>query len=230
MQSSQRQSKEGSSCEAPTRGERERERERETTVLSEAAPHSVRRPSSGGKALKGAAFFSLCFRLLFTSLPFPFLLPPIHGPRGGGPRRHHARGSPARRVGVGGRHLRPQGRGGERPAPDPALRLHPLPQERPRGAPHSLAFPLPRPIRHSGACRSFPAGNAGSLGSAAAVRGACLTPLACVLASSGVQMWPDLIQKAKDGGLDVVQTYVFWNGHEPSPGQVGSYHCRNTNC
>lgn len=35
-----------------------------------------------------------------------------------------------------------------------------------------------------------------------------------------LQMWPDLIQKAKEGGLDVVQTYVFWNGHEPSPGKV----------
>ena len=34
------------------------------------------------------------------------------------------------------------------------------------------------------------------------------------------QMWPDLIQKAKEGGLDVIQTYVFWNGHEPSPGKV----------
>lgn len=33
-------------------------------------------------------------------------------------------------------------------------------------------------------------------------------------------MWPELIQKAKDGGLDVIETYVFWNGHEPSPGQV----------
>ncbi|XP_078432092.1 beta-galactosidase-like [Wolffia australiana] len=33
------------------------------------------------------------------------------------------------------------------------------------------------------------------------------------------EMWPDLIQKAKDGGLDAIQTYVFWNGHEPSPGQ-----------
>ncbi|VAI77664.1 unnamed protein product [Triticum turgidum subsp. durum] len=33
------------------------------------------------------------------------------------------------------------------------------------------------------------------------------------------EMWPDLIQKAKDGGLDVVQTYVFWNGHEPARGQ-----------
>ena len=33
------------------------------------------------------------------------------------------------------------------------------------------------------------------------------------------EMWPNLIQKAKDGGLDVIQTYVFWNGHEPSPGE-----------
>ncbi|KAG0486825.1 hypothetical protein HPP92_008920 [Vanilla planifolia] len=33
------------------------------------------------------------------------------------------------------------------------------------------------------------------------------------------EMWPNLIQQAKDGGLDVIQTYVFWNGHEPSPGQ-----------
>ncbi|CAO2037710.1 unnamed protein product [Urochloa humidicola] len=33
------------------------------------------------------------------------------------------------------------------------------------------------------------------------------------------EMWPGLIQKAKDGGLDVIQTYVFWNGHEPAQGQ-----------
>ncbi|XP_056167006.1 beta-galactosidase-like [Syzygium oleosum] len=33
------------------------------------------------------------------------------------------------------------------------------------------------------------------------------------------EMWPDLIWKAKQGGLDVIQTYVFWNEHEPSPGQ-----------
>ncbi|MBA0848247.1 hypothetical protein Goshw_030150 [Gossypium schwendimanii] len=33
------------------------------------------------------------------------------------------------------------------------------------------------------------------------------------------EMWPDLIAKAKEGGLDVIQTYVFWNGHEPSPGK-----------
>ncbi|XP_028765341.1 beta-galactosidase 5 [Neltuma alba] len=33
------------------------------------------------------------------------------------------------------------------------------------------------------------------------------------------QMWENLIQKAKDGGLDVIDTYVFWNVHEPSPGK-----------
>ncbi|KAJ9183822.1 hypothetical protein P3X46_007629 [Hevea brasiliensis] len=33
------------------------------------------------------------------------------------------------------------------------------------------------------------------------------------------EMWPGLIQKAKDGGLDMIQTYVFWNGHEPTQGQ-----------
>ncbi|XP_059434788.1 beta-galactosidase 3-like isoform X1 [Corylus avellana] len=31
-------------------------------------------------------------------------------------------------------------------------------------------------------------------------------------------MWESLVQKAKDGGLDAIDTYVFWNGHEPSPG------------
>ncbi|RWV85989.1 hypothetical protein BHE74_00040992 [Ensete ventricosum] len=57
----------------------------------------------------------------------------------------------------------------------------------------------------------------------------CLSLLAfhCFIAQSSdfyppdrLQMWPDLIQKAKDGGLDVIQTYVFWNVHEPSPGQI----------
>lgn len=33
-------------------------------------------------------------------------------------------------------------------------------------------------------------------------------------------MWPSLISKAKRGGLDVIQTYVFWNLHEPRRGQV----------
>lgn len=33
------------------------------------------------------------------------------------------------------------------------------------------------------------------------------------------EMWPDLIAKSKEGGADVVQTYVFWGGHEPVKGQ-----------
>ncbi|KAG6653492.1 beta-galactosidase 13-like [Carya illinoinensis] len=33
------------------------------------------------------------------------------------------------------------------------------------------------------------------------------------------EMWPDLISKAKHGGLNVIQTYVFWNIHEPVEGQ-----------
>ncbi|KAL5229553.1 hypothetical protein ABZP36_028329 [Zizania latifolia] len=33
------------------------------------------------------------------------------------------------------------------------------------------------------------------------------------------EMWPKLIAKAKSGGLDVIQTYVFWNVHEPIQGQ-----------
>ncbi|OMO93522.1 hypothetical protein COLO4_16850 [Corchorus olitorius] len=32
---------------------------------------------------------------------------------------------------------------------------------------------------------------------------------------STTEMWPDLIQKAKDGGLNAVETYIFWNAHEP---------------
>ncbi|KAJ0903450.1 putative beta-galactosidase [Helianthus annuus] len=43
-----------------------------------------------------------------------------------------------------------------------------------------------------------------------------------ILISAGIhypratpQMWPDLIAKSKDGGADVIQTYVFWSGHEP---------------
>ncbi|TVU19482.1 hypothetical protein EJB05_35633 [Eragrostis curvula] len=34
-----------------------------------------------------------------------------------------------------------------------------------------------------------------------------------------ITMWPALIAKAKEGGLDVIQTYVFWNVHEPIQGQ-----------
>ena len=39
-----------------------------------------------------------------------------------------------------------------------------------------------------------------------------------------LQMWEDLIFKAKEGGLDVIETYVFWNVHEPSPGNVLHFH------
>ncbi|XP_042454912.1 beta-galactosidase 3-like [Zingiber officinale] len=31
-------------------------------------------------------------------------------------------------------------------------------------------------------------------------------------------MWPGLVAAAKEGGLNTIETYVFWNGHEPSPG------------
>ncbi|KAI4379584.1 hypothetical protein MLD38_005862 [Melastoma candidum] len=34
-------------------------------------------------------------------------------------------------------------------------------------------------------------------------------------ARSTAEMWPDLIKKAKDGGVDAIETYVFWNLHEP---------------
>ena len=33
------------------------------------------------------------------------------------------------------------------------------------------------------------------------------------------EMWPDLIKKAQEGGLNLIQTYVFWNIHEPVQGQ-----------
>jgi beta-galactosidase GanA len=33
-------------------------------------------------------------------------------------------------------------------------------------------------------------------------------------------MWPYLISKARAGGLDAIDTYVFWNLHEPQQGQV----------
>merc|ERR1711915_261154 len=34
------------------------------------------------------------------------------------------------------------------------------------------------------------------------------------------EMWPGIIDKAKEGGLDCIQTYVFWNMHEPEQGKV----------
>ncbi|TVU36334.1 hypothetical protein EJB05_18266 [Eragrostis curvula] len=32
-------------------------------------------------------------------------------------------------------------------------------------------------------------------------------------------MWPKLVAEAKEGGADCIETYVFWNGHEPAPGK-----------
>ncbi|OEL28695.1 Beta-galactosidase 12 [Dichanthelium oligosanthes] len=33
------------------------------------------------------------------------------------------------------------------------------------------------------------------------------------------EMWPKLIKRAKEGGLNAIETYVFWNAHEPEPGK-----------
>lgn len=33
-------------------------------------------------------------------------------------------------------------------------------------------------------------------------------------------MWPGLVQLAKEGGVNAIETYVFWNGHELSPNNV----------
>ncbi|KAF7060272.1 hypothetical protein CFC21_067067 [Triticum aestivum] len=36
---------------------------------------------------------------------------------------------------------------------------------------------------------------------------------------SPTQMWPKLLKTAKEGGLNTIETYVFWNAHEPEPGK-----------
>ncbi|KAK1360563.1 hypothetical protein POM88_045037 [Heracleum sosnowskyi] len=33
------------------------------------------------------------------------------------------------------------------------------------------------------------------------------------------EVWPQIIQKAKEGGLDVIESYIFWNYHEPVKGE-----------
>ncbi|CAD5329984.1 unnamed protein product [Arabidopsis thaliana] len=33
------------------------------------------------------------------------------------------------------------------------------------------------------------------------------------------EMWPSIIKRAKQGGLNTIQTYVFWNVHEPQQGK-----------
>ncbi|GFP93194.1 beta-galactosidase [Phtheirospermum japonicum] len=40
-----------------------------------------------------------------------------------------------------------------------------------------------------------------------------------ILISGSIHYPRSTPEKAKDGGLDVIQTYVFWNGHEPAPGK-----------
>lgn len=35
-----------------------------------------------------------------------------------------------------------------------------------------------------------------------------------------LKVWPEIAKKAKEGGLDVIETYVFWNYHEPVKGEV----------
>lgn len=35
-------------------------------------------------------------------------------------------------------------------------------------------------------------------------------------------MWPGLVKTAKEGGCNTIETYVFWNGHERSPGEVSA--------
>ncbi|XP_024038327.1 zinc finger BED domain-containing protein RICESLEEPER 3-like [Citrus clementina] len=50
------------------------------------------------------------------------------------------------------------------------------------------------------------------LAAAATVGGA---PSALGCRALYIKMWPDLIQKAKDGGLDAIETYILWNAHEP---------------
>ncbi|PHU26379.1 hypothetical protein BC332_04711 [Capsicum chinense] len=34
------------------------------------------------------------------------------------------------------------------------------------------------------------------------------------------EIWPEIFRKAKEGGLDVIESYVFWNYHEPVKGEV----------
>ncbi|KAK1633099.1 hypothetical protein QYE76_007414 [Lolium multiflorum] len=33
------------------------------------------------------------------------------------------------------------------------------------------------------------------------------------------EMWPKLLKIAKEGGLNCIETYTFWNAHEPEPGK-----------
>ncbi|KAF3658968.1 hypothetical protein FXO38_12900 [Capsicum annuum] len=54
-----------------------------------------------------------------------------------------------------------------------------------------------------------------------------------ILISAGIhypratpEMWPKLIARSKEGGADVIETYTFWNGQEPTRGQISKGHVR----
>ena len=36
---------------------------------------------------------------------------------------------------------------------------------------------------------------------------------------SSPEMWPELFKKTKAAGINTIDTYVFWNYHEPVKGQ-----------
>ncbi|XP_019186782.1 PREDICTED: beta-galactosidase 3-like [Ipomoea nil] len=55
-------------------------------------------------------------------------------------------------------------------------------------------------------------------------------PLSSFIGGGFAEMWEGLIQKTNDGGLDVIDTYVFCNLHEPSPGNINNcngFYCDN---
>lgn len=47
----------------------------------------------------------------------------------------------------------------------------------------------------------------------------------CFPVCGELKVWPEIIRKAKEGGLDVIETYVFWNYHEPVRGEVYKLLC-----
>uniref|UniRef100_J3NCX0 beta-galactosidase n=1 Tax=Oryza brachyantha TaxID=4533 RepID=J3NCX0_ORYBR len=63
-----------------------------------------------------------------------------------------------------------------------------------------LHYPVPHPR----------CGNRGVSGYCNTLRASCL----------GLSMWPSLIANCKEGGADVIETYVFWNRHEPAKGKA----------
>lgn len=140
-------------------------------------------------------------------LPSFVLHPPAADGGGGGNGGHRAAPSrgggaaalPRGRLAGDQRDVRPPRAGHRRRAPRPRLGVHPLPAEHPRCQHHSSLV-----SQHARLCCSW------------LLTPACRRRWLCWC----LQMWPGLIQKAKDGGLDVIETYVFWDIHEPVRGQA----------